>query len=128
MFERLPVEIQVYLFSLLLGLAAPLLIYWMVRPALRRFLAAIFADERIEAFWSRLIVMVLMLAALSAAVRYRPTSGVLDDSVALVFSLADSVQAILEVLVYALVALCLPLLATYTILHATGARKNSSNS
>lgn len=122
MFERLPVEIQVYLFSLLLGVAAPLLIYWMVRPALRRFLAAIFGDPQIESFWLRLIVLVLTLAALSAAVRYRPHEGVLSDSVALVFSLADSVQSILEALLYALFALFLPLLATYTILHAAGAR------
>jgi hypothetical protein len=122
MFERLPIEIQVYLFSLLFGLAAPLLIYWMIRPALVHFLAAIFADAKIEAFWLRLIVLVLLLAALSAAVRYRPTSGVLDDSVALVFSLADSVQSILEVLLYVLVALFLPLLGTYTVLCAAGAR------
>lgn len=121
MFERLPIEIQVYLFSLLFGAAAPLLIYWMIRPALRRFLAAIFADERIEAFWLRLIV----LAALSAAVRYRPDGGVLDDSVALVFSLADSVQGILEVLLYALIALFLPLLATYTIIVAARGRGTS---
>jgi len=122
MFERLPIEIQVYLFSLLLGTAAPLLIYWMIRPALRHFLAAIFAAEKIEAFWLRLIVLVLMLASLSAAVRYRPDGGVLDDNVALVFSLADSVQSILEVLLYCLVALFLPLLAAYTVLFAAGAR------
>jgi hypothetical protein len=120
MFERLPIEIQVYLFSLLFGLAAPLLVYWMLRPALVHFLAATFGDERIEAFWRRLIVLVLVFAALSAAVRYRPDGGVLDDSVALVFSLADSVQSILEVLLYALVALFLPLLATYTVLYAAG--------
>jgi hypothetical protein len=120
MFERLPIEIQVYLFSLLFGSAAPLLIYWMLRPALGHFLAAIFGDRRIEAFWLRLIVLVLLLAGLSAAVRYRPDSGVLADSVALVFSLADSVQGILEVLLYALVALFLPLLATYTVLFAAG--------
>jgi hypothetical protein len=122
MFERLPIEIQVYLFSLLFGAAAPLLIYWMIRPALRHFLATIFADERIEAFWLRLIVLVLVLAALSAAVRYRPDGGVLDDSVALVFSLADSVQGILGVLLYALIALFLPLLATYTIIVAARGR------
>jgi hypothetical protein len=125
MFERLPIEIQVYLFSLMFGAAAPLLIYWMIRPALRHFLAAIFAHERIEALWLRLIVLVLVLAALSAAVRYRPDSGVLADNVALVFSLADSVQSILEVLLYSLVALFLPLLATYAVLVAAGARKSS---
>ncbi len=122
MFERLPIEIQVYLFSLLFGVAAPLLVYWMIRPALRHFLAAIFADPRIEAFWLRLIVLVLLLAAFSAAVQYRPDSGVLDDSVALVFSLADSVQAILVALLSALVFLFLPLLLTYTVLVAAGAR------
>jgi hypothetical protein len=122
MFERLPIEIQVYLFSLLFGAAAPLLIYWMIRPALRHFLAAIFADAKIEGFWLRLIVLVLVLASLSAAVRYRPDGGVLDDNVALLFSLADSVQAILEVLLYALVALFLPLLATYSLIVAARGR------
>jgi hypothetical protein len=122
MFERLPIEIQVYLFSLLFGAAAPLLIYWMIRPALRHFLAAIFDDEKIEAFWLRLIVLILVLASLSAAVRYRPDGGVLTDNIALIFSLADSVQAILEVLLYALVALFLPLLATYTLIVAARGR------
>ena len=122
MFERLPVEIQVYSFSLVFGLAAPLLIFWMVRQPLGRFLAAIFADKSIEAFWLRLILLVLVLSALSAAIRYRPDSGVLTDNVALVFSLADSVQVILEFLLFALVTLFLPLLATYTILHAAKAR------
>jgi hypothetical protein len=122
MFERLPIEIQVYLFSLLFGIAAPLLIYWMIRVPLARFLSAIFSDELIESFWARLIVVVTLLATLSAAIRYRPDSGVLADNVALVFSLADSVQSILEFLLYALIALFLPLLATYTVLHAAGAR------
>ncbi len=122
MFERLQIEIQVYLFSLLFGTAAPLLIFWMIGPALRHFLAAIFGDPRIEAFWLRLIVLVLMLAALSAAVQYRPDAGVMGDSVALVFSLADSVQSILVALLSALVFLFLPLLLTYTVLVAAGAR------
>lgn len=120
MFERLPIEIQVYLFSLLFGAATPLVVYWMLRPALGHFLAATFGDARIEAFWLRLVVLVLLFAALSAAIRYRPDSGVLVDSVALVFSLADSVQAILEMLLFALVVLFLPLLATYTVLYAAG--------
>jgi hypothetical protein len=122
MFDRLPIEIQVYAFSLVFGLAAPLLIYWMIRPPLARFLAAIFAEGPIEVFWSRLIVLVLVLLALSGAIAYRPDSGVLADNVALVFSLADSVQLILERLLFGLIALFLPLLATYTILHAAAAR------
>lgn len=125
MFERLPIEIQVYLFSLIFGVAAPLLIYWMIRPPLARFLAAIFADGAIESFWARLIVLVLVLSTLSAAIRYRPDSGVLADNVALVFSLADSVQSILELLLYALIALFLPLLLTYTVLHAAGTRSKT---
>src|SRR5262249_47412685 len=122
MFERLPVEIQVYLFSLVLGSAGPLLVYWMLFKPLRHFLAAIFADPKIEAFWLRLIVLVLVLATLSAAVKYRPNSAVLSASVALIFSMADSVQGIFEILLYTLIALFLPLLATYAVLHATGVR------
>jgi hypothetical protein len=121
-FEALPVSLQVYLFSLILGVAAPLLVFWMVLAALKHFLAAIFADHKIEVFWLRLIVLVLVLASLSAAVRYRPNTAVLSDSVAIVFSLADSVQEIFGMLLYALVALFLPLLATYTVLHAAKVR------
>jgi hypothetical protein len=121
-FEALPIPLQVYLFSLLLGWAAPLLVFWMISAALKHFLGAIFADQKIEAFWLRLIVLVLVLASLSAAVRYRPNSAVLNDSVAIVFSLADSVQEIFGMLLYALIALFLPLLATYTVLHAAKVR------
>jgi hypothetical protein len=121
-FEALPVSLQVYLFSLLLGVAAPLLVFAMLLSALRHFLAAIFADRHIEAFWLRLIVLVLVLAALSAAVQYRPNSAVLSDAVALIFSLADSVQGIFSALLYALIVLFVPLLATYTILHAARVR------
>jgi hypothetical protein len=122
LFEALPVEIQVYLFSLLLGIAAPLLIFMMLYGALRHFLASIFGDPKIEAFWLRLILLVMLLASLSAAVRYRPDASVMRDVVALVFNLADSVQGILEALLYTVFALFLPLLATYTVLQATGAR------
>jgi hypothetical protein len=122
MFEFLPVPISVYCFSLVLGVASPLLIFFMLRPALKHFLASIFADPKIELFWQQLILLVLLLAALSAAVRYRPDLAVLADVIALTFSLADSVQSILEMLLYAVFALFLPLLATYAILHATRAR------
>jgi hypothetical protein len=122
MFEFLPVPISVYCFSLLLGVAAPLLIFLMLLPALKRFLASIFAEPKIERFWLQLILLVLLLAALSAAVRYRPDTALLVDPVALTFSLADSVQTILEMLLYAVFALFLPLLATYTVLHASRAR------
>jgi hypothetical protein len=122
MFEFLPVPISVYCFSLVLGVAAPLLVFFMLRPALKHFLASIFADPKIELFWQQLILLVLLLAALSAAVRYRPDLALIADVIALTFSLADSVQSILEMLLYAVFALFLPLLATYAVLHATRAR------
>lgn len=123
MFEALPVEIQLYLFSLLLGVAAPLLVFMMLYGALGHFLASIFGDPKIEAFWLRLILLVMLLASLSAAVRYRTDASLLGNLVALIFDLSDSVQGILEMLLYTIFALFLPLLATYTVLQATGARR-----
>ena len=122
-----PVNIEFVQEEEALGTAGPLLVYWMLLAPLRHFLAAIFGDRKIEAFWLRLIVLVLLLAALSAAVKYRPDSAVLSDSVALIFSMADSVQDIFQVLLYTLISLFLPLLATYAVLHATGARAPPRN-
>jgi hypothetical protein len=118
MFEWLPIPLQVYLFSLVLGTALPLIIFWMIRPALVHFLTAIFREEPIVAFWQRQILLVLLLAGLAAAVRYRASADVLSDAVAIVFSASDALQAILENVLYALFALFLPLLLAYTVLHA----------
>ena len=112
--------------GLLLTIIAVLMILFMLLPALKHFLASIFSDPKIEVFWQHLILLVLLLASLSAAVRYRPDVALLVDAVALTFSLADSVQGILEMLLYAVFALFLPLLATYTILHAARARTSRS--
>src|SRR5262245_4531021 len=109
MFEFLLVPISVYCFSLLLRVAAPLLVFLMLLPSLKGFLASIFSEPKIERFWLQLILLVLLLAALSAAVRYRPDTALLIDPIALTFSLADSVQTILEMLLYAVFALFLPL-------------------
>jgi hypothetical protein len=117
MFDRLPPEIQVYLFSLGVGLSAPLLVYWMLRGVLGHFLQAIFRNRDIERFWMRVVLLVLLAGALSKAVTYKASSDVLSDYVAIIFSLSDQVQAILESLLWTMLALFLPLLLSYTILH-----------
>ncbi len=127
MFEWLPIPLQVYLCSIVMGIALPLVIYWMIRRALAHFLTAIFRDELIVAFWLRQVLLVLLLAGLSSAVRYRATADVLLDSVAIVFSMSDSLQEILSNVLFALFGLFLPLLLAYTVLHA-GRRSTAPNS
>ncbi len=117
MFDRLPPEVQVYLFSLGVGLSAPVLVYWMLRGVLGHFLQAIFRNRDIERFWMRVVLLVLLAGALSKAVTYKADSDVLSDYVAIIFSLSDQVQAILESLLWTMLALFLPLLLSYTILH-----------
>jgi hypothetical protein len=118
MFEWLPIPLQVYLFSLVLGVALPLVILWMMWRALSHFLTAIFREKPIVWFWQLQIGLVLVLAGLAAAVRYRATEDVLQDAVAIVFSVSDSLQAILENVLYALFAMFLPLLLAYMVLNA----------
>ncbi len=118
MFQWLPIPLQVYLFSLLIGIALPLFLFWMMRRALTHFLSAIFVDAAIVWFWQLLIVMVLVLTGLAAAVRYRASEDVLQDDVAIIFSVSDALQAILENVLYALFALFLPLLVAYMVVNA----------
>jgi hypothetical protein len=118
MFEWLPIPLQVYLLSLLIGVAVPAFIFWMLRPALRHFLTAIFQDAAIVRFWLLQIVLVLVLAGTAAGVRYRAREDVLQDEVAIVFSISDALQAVLENVLYALFALFLPLLVAYMVLNA----------
>jgi len=118
MFEWMPLTLQVYLCAIVIGIALPLMIFWMVYRALAHFLAAIFHDALIVRFWSRQFLLVLMLAGLGPAIRYRPEEPVLHDSVAIVFSMADSLQEILSGVLLALFGLLLPLLFAFTILHA----------
>jgi hypothetical protein len=118
MFEWLPIPLQIYLVSLLIGVALPLFIFWMLRPALTHFLSAIFIEASIVRYWLLQIAMVLVLSGLAAAVRYRVDGNVLQDGVAIIFSLSDSLQAILDNLLYTLFALFLPLLIAYMVLNA----------
>lgn len=125
MFQWLPIPLQVYLFSVVIGVALPLIIFWMMRRALSHFLSAIFCDAAIVRFWQLQIVLVLILAGLAAAVRYRATEEVLQDSVAIIFSVSDSLQVILENVLYTLFALFLPLLLAYIVLNAGRDRTRS---
>jgi hypothetical protein len=118
MFQWLPIPLQVYLFSLLMGVALPLFLFWMMRRALTHFLSAIFVEAAIVRFWQLLIAMVLVLAGLAAAVRYRSSEDVLQDDVAIIFSVSDALQAILENVLYTLFALFLPLLVAYMVVNA----------
>ena len=118
MFQWLPIPLQVYLFGVLIGVALPLFLFWMMRRALTHFLSAIFVEPAIVWFWQLLIAMVLVLSGLAAAVRYRASEDVLQDDVAIFFSVSDTLQAILENVLYTLLALFLPLLVAYTVIHA----------
>lgn len=118
MFQWLPIPLQVYLFGVLIGVALPLFLFWMMRRALTHFLSAIFVDAAIVWFWQLLIAMVLVLAGLAAAVRYRASEDVLQDDVAIFFSVSDALQAILENVLYTLFALFLPLLVAYMVVNA----------
>jgi hypothetical protein len=118
MFQWLPIPLQVYLFSLLIGVALPLFLFWMMRRALTHFLSAIFVEAAIVRFWQLLIAMVLVLTGLAAAVRYRASEDVLQDDVAIIFSVSDALQAILENMLFTLFALFVPLLVAYMVVNA----------
>ena len=117
MLDNLPVDAQAYLFTLLLGICAPLVLFWMLRLPLRQFLTAIFRDRGIERFWLRVVLLVLLCQSLAVSVGYQPDPGATLDDVALVWNVADQVQSILQSVVFSMFGLFLPLLLSYTILY-----------
>jgi len=117
MFERFPVDVQVYLISLVIGACAPLLLFGMLQAPLRHFLRAIFRNAAIERFWLRVVFLALLIGALSTAIAYHPDDSVGEDFIALIWNLADQVQSILYSLLLSMFVLFLPLLLSYTILH-----------
>jgi hypothetical protein len=127
MFQWLPIPLQVYLFSLLIGVALPLFLFWMMRRALTHFLSAIFVEAAIVRFWELLIAMVLVLTGLAAAVRYRASEDVLQDDVAIIFSASDALQAVLENVLYTLFALFVPLLIAYMVVNASRDRTRNGS-
>lgn len=118
MTSNLPADAQAYLIALFFGVAAPLIVFWMLHLPLRHFLSEIFRSPPVEQFWLRLVIVVLVCAGLSATVGYRPDKAVFSNFVALIWNLADQFQAILYGILSSLFGLFLPLLLTYTILHA----------
>jgi hypothetical protein len=122
--DALPVGVQVYLASLLLGLGFPLLFFWMLVRPLKFFLASIFNAAEVERFWLRLILLVFLSSSLAVAVEYQPVKVGQTDFVALLWNFADQTRAILNGLLLGMLAVFLPLLLAYTVLHAgRGARQ-----
>jgi len=117
MFEGFPVDVQAYVFSLVVGITAPLLLFGMLRMPLRHFLHAIFHSAAIERFWLRVVFLALLIGSLSSAVGYWPSDSADEDFIVLIWNLADQVQSILQTLLFSMIALFLPLLLSYTILH-----------
>jgi len=118
MTSNLPADAQAYLIALFFGVSAPLIVFWMLHLPLRHFLSEIFRSPPVEQFWIRLVVVVLVCSGLSAAVGFRPDAAAAANFVALIWNLADEFRAILDGILYSMLALFLPLLLSYTILHA----------
>jgi hypothetical protein len=117
MFESFSVDVQAYVFSLVVGITAPLLLFGMLRMPLRHFLHAIFYSAAIERFWLRVVFLAMLIGSLSTAVGYSPADLADEDFIVLIWNLADQVQSILQTLLFSMIALFLPLLLSYTILH-----------
>ncbi len=117
MFAVLSIEIQVYVFGLALGLSVPLLLFWLLHRPLREFLKEIFHSAEIEQFWLRVVLIGFLASALSVAVVFQPAVASKTDEVALFFNVAEKFKQMLDSLIFAMLAIFLPLLAAYTILH-----------
>ena len=118
MISGMPTDVQAYAIALFFGVAAPMVVFWMLHLPLRHFLSEIFRSPPVEQFWLRLVIVVLVCAGLSAAVGFRPDVAVAANFVALIWNLADEFRSILDNILYSMFALFLPLLLAYTILHA----------
>ncbi len=113
----LPIEVQVYAFGMMLGFAVPFLLFWFLLRPLREFLKEIFHSPAIEEFWLRVVLIGFLASTLSVAVVFQPADASKADEVALFFNVADKFKQMLDSLIYAMLAIFLPLLAAYTILH-----------
>ncbi len=125
MLAAVPIEIQVYAFGLALGIAVPVLVFWLLHRPLREFLRAIFHSPAIEQFWLRVVLLGFLASTLSVAVVFHPDQAAKTDEVALYFNVADKFKQMLDSLVFAMLAVFLPLLASYTILHIPRREKPS---
>ena len=128
MLRNLPPDAQAYVLTLVFGVAAPLLIYGMLRLPLRHFLASIFGSAAIEQFWMRVVLVVLLATGVAQAIGYHPDKAAAADFVALLWNVGDEIKNILDSLILAMLGLFLPLLLAYTILHAGRPRKETADS
>jgi hypothetical protein len=117
MLASLPIEVQVYAFGMMLGFAVPFLLFWFLHRPLRAFLKEIFHSPPIEEFWLRVVLIGFLASTLSVAITFQTAAASKTDEVALFFNVADKLKQMLDSLIYAMLALFLPLLAAYTILH-----------
>ncbi len=117
MFEALPVEVQVYITGMFLGVAIPLVIFWLLNRPLREFLKEIFHSPPVEQFWVRVVLLGFLVSTLSVALVFRPLDPATTDDVALFFNVADNCKQMLDGLIFSMLVIFLPLLAAYTILH-----------
>ena len=117
MADFLPVDAQLYLVSLLVGVSVPLVICWHLYEPLTEFLKSIFRNPGIERFWMRVVVLVFFTNCLAAAVGFQPVDVASQDYIALIWNLADQVQWILYAVVWSVFGLFLPLLIAFTVLH-----------
>ncbi len=117
MFPVFHLEVQVYVFGLALGIAVPLLLFWLLHRPLREFLKEIFHSAPIEQFWMRVVLVGFLASTLSVAVVFKAEVASKSDEVALFFNVADKFKQMLDSLIFAMLTIFLPLLAAYTILH-----------
>lgn len=117
MLETLPVEVQIYITGMFLGVAIPLVIFWLLHRPLREFLREIFHSPAVEQFWVRVVLIGFLASTLSVALVFRPVDQATTDDVALFFNVADHCKQMLDGLIYSMLVIFLPLLAAYTILH-----------
>lgn len=117
MFSALTIEVQVYLLGMALGIAVPLVLFYLLHRPLREFLKEIFHSPAVEQFWLRVVLIGFLASALSVGVTFQPAAASKADEIALFFNLVDKFKAMLDQLMFAMLAIFLPLLAAYTILH-----------
>jgi hypothetical protein len=117
MFGVSAIEWQVYAFGLALGIAVPILVFWLLHRPLRAFLKEIFHSPAIEQFWVRVVLVGFLASTLSVAVILKKEDAMKADELALFFNVADKFKAMLDSLIFSMLMIFLPLLAAYTILH-----------
>lgn len=112
------IELRAYLSVQCFALCTSLVLYWLLAQPLSHFLRVIFAHAGVEQFWRRVVLWVLIASSLSHSLPYRPTDDIATNYIALVWHVADALKATLDGLLWGVFGVFLPLLLSYTVLHA----------